>query len=186
MSLHTNEGVTSVLSRKARAFISVGVKMAQTAHLLLAAALITTAVFPVMGTEDNEAPALLEELLGIQGEITLSEGTALLPIASPENPERIVSKIRVVVTGYSSTPEQTDDTPFITAANTMVRDGVVAANFLPIGTKIKLPDLYGEKVFVVEDRLHPRKYYVVDIWFENYWEAKEFGAKHTYIEVLEG
>jgi 3D (Asp-Asp-Asp) domain-containing protein len=91
----------------------------------------------------------------------------------------------VVVTAYSSTPEQTDDTPFITASGTKVREGIVAANFLPIGTKIKLPDLYGDKIFVVEDRMHPRKHYMVDIWFANYTEAKEFGAKLTYVQVLE-
>ncbi|MDP3003980.1 MAG: hypothetical protein Q8N43_00505, partial [Candidatus Azambacteria bacterium] len=38
--------------------------------------------------------------------------------------------MKVVLTAYSSTPDQTDDTPFITASNTRVRDGIVAANFL--------------------------------------------------------
>ena len=60
----------------------------------------------------------------------------------------------VEASGYSSTHDQTDDTPFITASGTYVRDGVVAANFLPIGTVIKIPDLYGNKTFVVEDRMN--------------------------------
>ena len=39
------------------------------------------------------------------------------------------------VTAYSSTPEETDDTPFVTASGTSVRDGVIATNFLEFGTK---------------------------------------------------
>ena len=119
-------------------------------------------------------------------QVVFVQGTSLSPIAEHYAPERIIQKIRVVVTGYSSDPKQTDDTPYITAAGTLVRDGIVAANFLPMGTKIKLPDLYGDRVFVVEDRMHPRKHYQVDIWFPSYWEALHFGAKRTYIEVLEG
>ncbi|MBI2642516.1 MAG: 3D domain-containing protein [Candidatus Wildermuthbacteria bacterium] len=105
-------------------------------------------------------------------------------MASPETPQRVVSKVLVVVTAYSSTTWQTDDTPFITASGTQVRDGIVATNILPMGTKIKIPDLYGERVFVVEDRMHPRKNYQVDIWFPEYSDALNFGAKYEYIEVL--
>ena len=109
---------------------------------------------------------------------------SLLPIASPETPKRVVSKVLVVITAYSSTVWQTDDTPFITASGTQVRDGIVATNILPMGTMIKIPDLYGDRVFVVEDRMHPRKNYQVDIWFPDYLTALNFGAKYSYIEVL--
>lgn len=143
------------------------------------------AIVPVSGHEQNLQPALLEEPPVSLGELSFTQFSALLPVPSP-TPEKVVSRIRVVVTAYSSTPEQTDSTPFITAAGTQVREGIVAANFLPIGTKIKLPDLYGDKIFVVEDRMHPRKHYMVDIWFADYSEAKNFGAKNTYVEVLEG
>jgi 3D (Asp-Asp-Asp) domain-containing protein len=98
----------------------------------------------------------------------------------------VVKKIRVMVTAYSSTPSETDDTPFITAAGTSVRDGIVANNKYPFGTKIRIPELYGDKIFVVEDRMHPTKsYYCVDIWFSSHKEAENFGAKITYIEILE-
>jgi len=112
---------------------------------------------------------------------------SLLPISNPINPvSPTIRKIRVVITGYSSTPWETDDNPYITAAGTWVRDGIIANNLLPFGTKIKIPELYGDKVFVVEDRMHWRKgYYHVDIWFASYGEAKNFGAKRTFIEVLE-
>lgn len=93
-------------------------------------------------------------------------------------------KILVVITAYSSTVDQTDDTPFITANGTYVRDGIVANNMLPFGTKIKIPELYGDKEFVVADRMNALKSdYHIDIWFPSYLEAKNFGVKKTYIEV---
>lgn len=98
---------------------------------------------------------------------------------------KVVKKIKMVVTAYSSTLEQTDSTPFITASGENVADGIVANNMLPFGSKIRIPELYGDKVFVVEDRMHQRKgKYHLDIWFPEYSQAKNFGAKITYIEVL--
>ena len=99
---------------------------------------------------------------------------------------KVTKEINIMATAYSSTVDQTDDTPFITASNTRVRDGIVAANFLPFGTKIRIPEFYGDKVFVVEDRMNWKKSnYHFDVWFSSYWDAKNFGAKRTYIEVLE-
>src|SRR3990167_5924685 len=82
---------------------------------------------------------------------------------------------RVWLTAYSSSVDETDDTPFITASGKHVRDGIVATNFLPFGTKIKIPSLYGDKIFVVEDRMHPRKKQQIDIWFPERWQAVDFG-----------
>ncbi|MEK7635613.1 MAG: hypothetical protein AAB405_00820 [Patescibacteria group bacterium] len=93
-------------------------------------------------------------------------------------------KINVWLTAYSSLPEQTDDTPFITATGNYVRDGIVAANFLPFGTKIRMPELFGEKIFVVEDRMHSRFQNSVDIWFADNEEAKKFGKQLSKIEIL--
>ena len=60
----------------------------------------------------------------------------------------------------------------------------MAANFLPLGTKITIPEIYGDRIFVVEDRMHPRNHYNVDVWFPDYWQAKNFGATQTYVEIL--
>ncbi len=95
-------------------------------------------------------------------------------------------RMRVVLTAYSSTVEQTDSTPFITANGTYVRDGIVANNGLPFGTEIRIPELFGEKVFSVQDRMHWRKGgYHFDIWFPTYEQARNFGVKYAYVEVLE-
>jgi len=103
-----------------------------------------------------------------------------------DNNEKTYKKIKVIVTAYSSTEWQTDDTPFITANGSTVREGIVANNMLPFGTEIKIPELYGNKVFTVEDRMHTRKgSYWVDIWFPTLEEAKAFGVKEAYVEVLE-
>ncbi|OGN13068.1 MAG: hypothetical protein A3C71_00455 [Candidatus Yanofskybacteria bacterium RIFCSPHIGHO2_02_FULL_43_15c] len=87
-------------------------------------------------------------------------------------------------TAYSSTKDQTDDTPFITAMGTHVRDGVVAANFLPFGTVIKIPDHFGDKTFIVEDRMNRRYDYRIDLWFPTRAEAKEWGLKKIKIEII--
>ncbi len=126
--------------------------------------------------------ALRENLLLLQNN-TLSSINSL-PFNSEPVPK--TERVRMIITAYSSTPEETDDTPFITAAGTRVREGIVANNLLPFGTKIRIPELYGNKIFVVEDRMHYRKGgYHLDIWFPSQWEAKEFGSKLTQIEVLE-
>lgn len=91
----------------------------------------------------------------------------------------------VIATAYSSTVDQTDSTPFITASGTHVRDGIIAANFLRFGTIIKIPELYGNKTFIVEDRMNRRYGYGrIDIWFSERWVAKEFGAQRIKIEVV--
>jgi len=92
---------------------------------------------------------------------------------------------KVAVTAYSSSPYETDSSPFITASGDWVEDGIVAANFLSFGTKIRIPELFGDKVFTVQDRMHPRKKYQVDVWFPSRDQAIQFGAHYSYIELVE-
>ena len=136
---------------------------------------------------------------GAEAEVSLDigEGYSELPIIqgnslqAPKTPLvleaelKFMGEIPVVVTGYSSSPWETDATPHITASGTLVRDGIVATNILPIGTKISLPELYGDRIFVVEDRMSSRKGYHVDIWFSTQWEALNFGIEQTYMEIVQ-
>lgn len=102
------------------------------------------------------------------------------------NPASQYKKIEVIVTAYSSTPEETDDTPFITATGKVVEDGIIAANFLEFGTKVRFPELFGDKIFVVEDRMHQRfSEGRIDIWFPTKQEAEKFGVKNTIMEIIE-
>ena len=92
--------------------------------------------------------------------------------------------MHVTVTAYSSIKDQTDSTPYLTAVGTPVREGVVAANFLPIGTAVRFPDKFGEKVFVVEDRMNERFALEVDIWMSSQEEAKKFGIQYLKMEIF--
>ena len=103
-----------------------------------------------------------------------------------KNVEKEVKTIDVVITAYSSTPDQTDSTPFTTASNKTVADGIIANNMLPFGTKVRIPDLFGDKIFVVEDRMNRRKSdYHFDIWFSSRELAVNFGVKTAELEILE-
>lgn len=101
-----------------------------------------------------------------------------------ENELRVVDEQWLTVTAYSSEPRQTDKTPYTTGWITPVRDGVVAINFLPLGSLVRFPDMFGNKVFVVEDRMNVRYKYRADIWMPTKAEAKQFGIKYLRLEVL--
>jgi len=162
------------------------------AILIFAGVLI--GILPIFEPEAKSAEANLVEAeikeipqtQVLEERLPLLQENSLLPISKPSNPDQVPKQIEVVVTAYSSSPSETDDTPFITAAGTLVKEGIVASNLLPFGTEIRIPEIYGDKIFVVEDRMSWRKgEYHIDIWFSSYWEALNFGTKRTYIEILE-
>ena len=103
----------------------------------------------------------------------------------PAIPKREARKTMIIsVTAYNSEPGQTDDTPFITAFGTRVRDGIVATNFLPKGTIVRFPETFGDKEFVVEDRMNARYYYKMDIWMADKQDAIQFGHQLLKMEIL--
>jgi 3D (Asp-Asp-Asp) domain-containing protein len=89
---------------------------------------------------------------------------------------------RVTAVAYSSTVDQTDLTPCMTAAGITVRPGVIATNFLPLGTVLRIQD----EAYVVADRMNKRYNgkYIVDVWHPTRAQAKSFGAKLVDVEVL--
>lgn len=91
----------------------------------------------------------------------------------------------VEATAYSSTALQCDSSPFVTASGTRVHSGTIAANFLPFGTRIKIPDYFGDQIFVVEDRMAQRFSNRIDIWRPSYKEAIQFGKRNVRIVVLD-
>ena len=98
----------------------------------------------------------------------------------------VVRAIKMMVTGYSSTEDQTDDTPFITASGRHVEDGIIAINGLPFGTKVRIPALFGDKVFDVQDRMNERMgQRHADVWFASTKDAIKFGAEVSDIEIVE-
>ena len=76
---------------------------------------------------------------------------------------RVVLKTleKQVVYAYSSSIDETDDTPFITASGTRTRKGVVANNCYAFGTIVSI----AEDEYVVEDRMNARYgCHVWDVW----------------------
>jgi len=94
-----------------------------------------------------------------------------------------VYRMNVVTTAYSSTVNQCDNNPFITAYGTKARNGIVACNFLPFGTKIRFPEIYNNKIFTVEDRMADNT--MIDIWFPDKQSAINFGKKTLLVEIIE-
>lgn len=91
------------------------------------------------------------------------------------------TQFTVVASAYAPSVYQTDSTPCITAVGTRVRRGVVASNFLPIGTLLEID---GE-TFIVEDRMSSRyDGYYIDIFFPHTDEALEFGKQKQTITII--
>lgn len=92
----------------------------------------------------------------------------------------------ITITAYTSSVEECDSDPFITADGSVTADGIIAANFLPFGTKVRIPTLFGDKVFEVHDRMNARYWYRIDIWMEKKQDMRQFGIKRkVVVEVLE-
>lgn len=126
----------------------------------------------ILSKENQESLTLVES---IDGKLLHSSDTKA-------KPHKVV---KMILTAYSSTPDQTDDDPFIAASGKRVYDGMVAINGLPFGTKIKIPALYGEKIFTVHDRMNARYgSNRMDIWMDApRKEVLSFGVKRAVVEI---
>jgi len=107
-----------------------------------------------------------------------------------ENTKTVVETRRVRVTAYAPLDPNAKEgmcfsgDPRVTASGTVAREGIVAANFLSFGTKIRIPSLFGERVFTVEDRMSSRFTNTVDVVVSSRNEAINFGTKNAYIEIV--
>lgn len=109
----------------------------------------------------------------------------------------------VTSTAYTSSLRETDSTPFITATGARTRFGIVAVSrdllpTLPYGSQVRLEDLgsvsgrgrgqfdylFRNTVFVVEDTMHRRFSWRMDIWMPNRSTAISFGVRKLRVTVL--
>jgi|SRR3989344_6704847 len=108
-------------------------------------------------------------------------------LRTPASVAYLVEERVMTLTAYSSSADETDSTPFITASGSKTRHGVVASNDLPFGTRIRIQDKFGDRVFTVEDRMHRRytgKEYM-DLWMPSKHEALRFGVvRNATVEIL--
>ena len=129
----------------------------------------------------------------IDQEAALVVNSELIASSSPEKP--LVKETKVIrtsthtITAYNSEPNQTDDDPCTTANGFNVcrsaQEDTIAANFLKFGTKVMIPELFGDRVFVVRDRMNKRHANRVDVWMKDYDDAVHFGIKVAKIQVIE-
>lgn len=136
-------------------------------------------VFPVnVVAKNSEIPNIDSPVIEAEQEQIIFRP---LPKISDRPPKQVLT---LTVTAYSSTRGETDGDPFTTASGERVRDGIIAANFLPFGTKVRFPEYSGDKIYMVQDRMSLRYWERADIWFPSYWEARQFGVKYLAMEVL--
>ncbi len=106
-------------------------------------------------------------------------------------------------TAYTSSVRETDSTPFITATGARTRIGIIAVSRdmlreLPYGSKVMLEDLgtpnggkgrfnylFKDRVFIVEDTMHPRKRERIDVWLPDRSTAIRFGVRNVRVTVIQ-
>lgn len=109
----------------------------------------------------------------------------------PENNNLSVNKSAIITfTAYNSEVGQCDDSPCITANGFNVcKHGVedtIAMNGVKLGTKLRIPELFGDKVFVVRDRMNSRyDSSRGDVWMVDKQDARQFGVKIAKVEFLQ-
>ncbi len=177
--------------------------------LLCVVALVAEWSFPsVSYANERESGILITDPAAIASTLSAREPTAQTPypiafLAEPGDEygkplarkheqkkpvHRFISGGIVVATAYSSTVDQTDNSPCITANGFNVCEhnveDVIAANFLPMGTRVRFPELYGDRIFTVRDRMNKRFSDRVDFWKKSRADAKRFGVKRVRIEIV--
>lgn len=119
----------------------------------------------------------------------IASSTPKTASTTPIKLEKVVRTSTHTMTAYNSEAAQTDDSPCITANGFNVCEhgieDTIAANFLPMGTRVKIPDLFGDRIFVVRDRMNKRYTNRVDVWMKDRSSAIKFGVKVAKIQVLE-
>lgn len=113
----------------------------------------------------------------------VSLGLILSSLQAQASNEIFISReaIYAEVTAYSSTPDQTDETPFITASGSTTQSGIIANNCLKFGTKVSI----GDEIYIVQDRMNKRydcSHY--DIWFPDRSSALEWGRQKKDVIIL--
>lgn len=108
--------------------------------------------------------------------------------AQPDRPQErqhieVIEAMPAFVTAYTSSEDETDEDPWITASGERPGPGTVACpSRYPFGTKVEIEGIDYE----CEDRMASRyrggNYF--DVWHENRGEALEYGRKTIEVLVL--
>jgi 3D (Asp-Asp-Asp) domain-containing protein len=125
-------------------------------------------------------PEFHDELIRLRRDLDLAISLLEKSFGTPVQLQNVRTS-PVTLTAYSSTPDQCDSTPHITASNKPVRHGIIAVSDdivkelgISFGQKVLIP---GHGVFEVQDRMNPRWHRRVDIWHSDREAARLFGIQ---------
>lgn len=89
--------------------------------------------------------------------------------------------IKARVTAYTSSVEETDDTPFVAASGTSTRPGIIACpRKYPFGT---IFEIQGRR-YDCQDRMALKNDGMFDIWMSTKEEAYRFGTQELEVKIL--
>jgi len=135
-----------------------------------------------------------EEIVTDQSVFIISEETSITPEPVFIGNLPVNSDLEVVKSGYITATAYTSEVSQCYGAPCLIANGFnlcehgiedsIAANFLPFGTKVRLPDHFGDRIFIVRDRMNAKYDYRIDIWMVDKVDARKFGVKSVRFEVL--
>ena len=100
---------------------------------------------------------------------------------SIKHPEPQFPTFIATVYAYSSTPDQTDDTPFETASGRKVRRGIAANNCLGFGSIVSI----GGTIYEIQDVMNIRyDCKTFDLWHPTREEASNFGKQDLEVKII--
>ena len=118
--------------------------------------------------------------------IALLMSTTLITVSPPAKEveaeiQIIGTKIIAEVTSYSSDPEQTDDTPDITASGSHVHEGTAACPYrYALGTKVAIAGM----VYTCEDRMNRSYPDRFDVWSPTKEAAITWGLQTIEVTII--
>lgn len=126
--------------------------------------------------DDVFEPQSVEQYQPVPGEL-------IDRVLSPSGiPYRIVNRRRMIMTAYNSEPRQTDSTPWIMANGRMPVPGSAACNGLAIGTRVRIPEVFGDAIFTIEDRMaEDQGLDHIDVWVYHINDA--YALRHPTVTV---
>ena len=145
--------------------------------------------YTALAAETNGLPL---DKMATTTQVQVGDSTPATPVATDAMvaPSQyiVVKTSQRTITAYTSEASQTDDSPCLTAIDFNLcqhnAEDSIAANFLDFGTKVRIPELFGDRVFVVRDRMNARFSNRIDVWMKNRSKAVTFGVQTAKIEVL--
>jgi 3D (Asp-Asp-Asp) domain-containing protein len=91
--------------------------------------------------------------------------------------------VKATIYAYNAEVGQTDGNPLMTASGVIVKDGIIANNCLPFGTKVVIEN----KIYEVADRMasyHDCNSFDLFMWSKK--DAIKWGIKRIEVAILEG